>query len=210
MAGKKKPDANGHDPSGLRAAGQALAAADAKKAKKKRKAEQMRLKVDSRDAVQIKAKHELHRAMTDAEWHEQTGMHFSERVELMGLEEAVKAFAAKHAPRIKDLRDKTRKTARELDAHEWLTLADCIELHDVNTRTVTVFADVDGEPGVEVVPARKMRDDEYERAVKSAPFEPPDDDSDVPVIEPPDEDEDEVNETNGPRSGASGAREEAD
>lgn len=187
----KKKDTNGTTATGgwadVAEASAANEAAEKKKPGRKSKAEQMRIKVDSRDAVQVKAKHELHRPMTDAEWHEQTGLHFAERVELMTLEDAVKAFAAKHAPRMKELREKTGKTARELDAHEWLTMTDCIEVHDVNTRTVTVFADVNGELGARVLPPRPMRPDEYERACKTSPFEPPDDtDERVDLSEPVD------------------------
>lgn len=161
-------------------------AAEKKKRGRKPKGEQLKMRVDSRDAVHVKAEHELHRPMTDAEWHEQTEMHFRERVELMTLEDEVKRYAAARAPRIKELREKTGKTARELDAHEWLTMTPCIEVHDVNTRTVTVYADVDGQPGAQVLPPRPMRPEEYERAVKTSPFEPPDDtderiDLDAPV-----------------------------
>ena len=50
-----------------------------------------------------------------------------------------------------------------------------IEVHDVNRRCVTVYADVNGVRGVVVRPERPMRDEEYQRAIKSSPFEPPDD-----------------------------------
>lgn len=155
--------------------------ANGAKPKGKAKGEQLRMKVDSRDAVRVPAKHELHRPMTDAEWHEQTEMHFRERVELMGLEDRIAKLKADLGPRIAELKKKTAQTARELDAHEWLTLTDCIELHDVNTRMVTVYADVGGELGAQVIPSRPMRDDERERALKTSPFEPPD-----RALDPPD------------------------
>lgn len=173
MAPRKK-DTNGTPPPGWDAVAAASAANESAEKKTKKRGEQLRIKVDSRDAVHVKAEHELHRPMTEAEWHEQTALHFTERVELMTLEDEVKRYAAERAPRMKELKDRTRKTARELDAHQWLTMTPCIEVHDVNTRTVMVFADVNGELGAEVLPPRPMRPEEYERAVKGAPFEPPD------------------------------------
>lgn len=155
---------------------------------RKKKGEQTRLKVDARDAVEVKAKHELHRDMTDDEWREQSEILAHDRVELMTLEEEIAALKRKHAPRMKVLRENTAKGARQCNEKRWLSLVDCIEVHDVNRRCVTVYADVNGVRGVVVRPERPMRDEEYQRAIKSSPFEPPDEGDAVPVdAEPLDE-----------------------
>lgn len=172
----RKKDTNGTTPAGWDAVAKASAENEAaeKKAKRKKGGEQLRIKVDSRDAVHVKAEHELHRPMTHAEWEEQSALLADSRVALMALEDEIKALQRKHAPEIKRLKDTTAQGARQCAAREWLTMTPCIEVHDVNTRTVTVFADVNGELGAMVVPPRPMRPEEYERAVKGAPFEPPD------------------------------------
>jgi hypothetical protein len=187
MAGKKKH-------SGVPGTEGVAAAFDAEAAKangatKKKRGEQLKITVDSRDAVRKAARHELRREMTHTEWEEQSALLASNRVKLMGLEDEIKALARKHAPEIKRLRDITAQGARQCDAREWLTMVDCIEVHDVNTRTVTVFADVNGELGAEVVPPRKMRDEEYEAAIKTSPFEPPPRVLDPPSGDPIDADE---------------------
>jgi hypothetical protein len=178
MAGKKtKSGAPGTE--GVAAAFDAEAA-KANGAPKKKRGEQLKITVDSRDAVRIAAKHELHRTMTDLEWEEQSALLAANSVELMGLENEIRKLKEKHAPRMKELRGMIDNGARQCDAREWLTMVDCIEVHDVSTNSVTVFADVNGELGAEVIPARKMRDDEREAALKTAPFEPP-----PRVLDPP-------------------------
>jgi hypothetical protein len=178
MAGKKtKSGAPGTE--GVAAAFDAEAA-KANGAPKKKRGEQLKITVDSRDAVRIAAKHELHRTMTDLEWEEQSALLAANSVELMGLENEIRKLKEKHAPRMRELRGMIDNGARQCDAREWLTMVDCIEVHDVSTNSVTVFADVNGELGAEVIPARKMRDDEREAALKTAPFEPP-----PRVLDPP-------------------------
>ena len=141
-----------------------------------KKGEQQRFKIDARDEVEVPAKHELHRDMTDDEWREQSALLAHDRVELMTLEEELAALKRKHAPRQKVLRENTAKAARQCDVKKWMTVTDCIEVHDLNRREVTVYASVNGARGVEVKPPRTMRADEYERHSKAAPFEAPDDD----------------------------------
>lgn len=153
-------------------------AAEAEEAPKKRgrpkKREQTRLPLSSAsDEVKVSVKIELHRPMTDEEWREQSEILAHDRVELMTLEEEIAALKRKHAPRMKVLRENTAKGARQCDAKEWLTLTDCIEVHNPNTRTVRTYADVLGEPGAQVMPDRAMREDEYERAIKGSPFATP-------------------------------------
>ena len=147
-------------------------AAEASEAPKKR--EQTRLPLSSAsDEVKVSVKIELHRPMTDEEWREQSEILAHDRVELMTLEEEIAALKRKHAPRMKVLRENTAKGARQCDAKEWLTLTDCIEVHNPNTRTVRTYASVDGEPGAQVLPDRVMREDEFKRATESAPFAAP-------------------------------------
>lgn len=172
MAGKRDSKSGAPGGKAVRDAWDKEAAKANGKASKKR-GEQMKMKVDSRDAVRIAARHELHRPMTHPEWEEQSALLAANRVRLMTLEEEIAALKRKHAPEIKMLKKSTAQGARQCDAREWLTMVDCIEVHDVNTRSVTVYADVNGELGAEVIPPRTMRDDEYERAVKTSPFEPP-------------------------------------
>jgi hypothetical protein len=179
MAGKKKNKSGAPGTWGVAAAFDAEAA-KANGAAKKKRGEQLKITVDSRDAVRIAAKHELHRTMTDAEWEEQSALLAANSVELMGLENEIRKLKEKHAPRMKELRGQIDNGARQCDAREWLTMVECIEVHDVSTNSVTVFADVNGELGAEVIPSRKMRDDEREAALKSAPFEPP-----PRVLDPP-------------------------
>lgn len=140
---------------------------------KKAKGEQMKIKVDAGDTVRVPAKHELHRAMTDAEWDEQAALLAKNRVELMGIEDEIRRLKEKHALRVKELRGLIDNGARQCDAREWLTMVDCIEVHDPNTRQVVVYADVNGELGAQVKPPRLMSDEEYERAIQTSPFEPP-------------------------------------
>lgn len=165
------------DKAGWKAAADASAKREAEEAPKKRgrpkKGEQTRLKIDSRDAVHIPAKHEIHRDMTHPEWEEQSALLANQRVELMTLEERIAALKRELAPRMKDLRTLTAQGARQCDVRKWLTMTDCIEVHDVNRNTVTVHASVNGELGVIVIPERPMRKEERERALKSAPFDPP-------------------------------------
>lgn len=180
-SGRKKKGSNGAASPGWEDVVKASAEREAAEKPKRGKGEQMRIQVDSRDAVRIPAKHQLRREMTHAEWEEQSALLARNRVELMGYEDEIRKLREKHAPRMKELKSQIDDGARQCDERKWLTVADCIEVHDVNTRTVTVYADVNGELGAEVVPPRKMRDEEYERAVKTSPFEPP-----PPALDPPD------------------------
>lgn len=173
------------DPSGLRAAGAALAAEGEKtNGKKGGKKGQAKLPINDRGEQEIRADHELARKMTDAEWNEQSAKLAHERVELDTLEGEIRRFAAERKPRIKKLKEDTAKMAREVDSRSWLAVTPCIEVHDPSTRSVTVHAvGKAGKRGEIVIPSRVMTDEEYERACKSAPFE-------APAMDPPCDSED--------------------
>lgn len=167
--------ANGGD--GVTWSDVAKASAANEEPKKKRgrpkKGEQTRLPLSgASDEIKVPVKIELHRDMTAQEWDEQAALLAGHRVELMTIDEEIAALKRKHAPRMKELRGLIDNGARQVDAREWLTLTDCVEVHNPNTRTVRTYASVDGEPGAQVLPDRPMREDEYERAIKSSPFEP--------------------------------------
>lgn len=159
------------------AAAKASADREASEAPKKRgrgkKGEQQRLPIAANDEVKVEVKIELHRAMTEEEWDEQAAVLAKHRVELMALEDEIARLKRKHAPRIKELKGQIDTGARQVDAREWLTLTDCIEVHNPNTRTVRTYASVDGEPGAQVLPDRAMREDEFKRATETAPFAAP-------------------------------------
>ena len=170
------------DPSGLRAAGAALAA-DEKKAGKGKKG-QTKLPINDRGTRHVAADHELSRKMTVAEWEEQSAKLAHDRVELMTLEDEIRRFKEERKGRMAALKESTAKGAREVDARSWLAVTPCIEVHDPSTRSVTVHAiGKGGEPGEVVIPARVMTQEEFDKACETMPFAPAMDPPDAPAVE---------------------------
>ena len=186
MAGKKD---GATDRAGWDAAAKASAEREASEAPKKRgrpkKGEQTRLRVDARDAVHIKAVHEIPRPMSEEAFRIAAAESARQHNKITRIEKEIRDFS--HARRkdeesgadlpsrkdeIKVLRETSAKLDREIEAESHLIETPCIEVHDVNRRTVTVYADVEGSLGVEVKAPRPMTDLEFERASKGTPFEP--------------------------------------
>ena len=171
------------------AAASAKREAEAKAPKgRKKKGEQMRLVADARDAVRISVVHEIPRPMSRDALLLASGQAAREHNKIKRLEKEIHDFAhgkrfgpkGKEEPSRKDeikaLKESSAKLDREVEAEAHLIETPCIEIHDVNTRIVTVYVDDNGEPG-EKVKERRMTPEEEAKALKSSPFEPPDDDA---------------------------------
>lgn len=147
---------------------------EASEKKRGKRGEQQRLPITDTGDREVKVSIELHRAMTAQEWDEQAAILAKHRVELMGLEDEIRRLKEKHAPRMKELRGAIDAGARQVDAREWLTLTPCIEVHHASTRQVATYQDLDGARSKDkVLPDRVMTDEEYERAIRDAPFAAP-------------------------------------
>ncbi len=158
---------------------------------RKKKGEQMRLVADARDAVRISAVHEIPRPMSRDALLLASGQAAREHNKIKRLEKEIYDFAngkrfgpgGKEEPsrkeEIKALKESSAKLDREVEAEAHLIETPCIEIHDVNTRIVTIYVDDNGEPG-EKVKERRMTPEEEAKALKSAPFEPPGDDAAEP------------------------------
>lgn len=152
---------------------------------KKKGGEQARLPIDAPDIVRKHVTHEIPRPMSPEAFAATAGQAAREHNRIKNLEKQIHDFA--NAPQrdpktgaegpsrkkeIASLKVSSAKLDREIEAEAHLIDAPCIEFHNPNTRTVTIYLDDNGEPG-ERIRDREMTAEEFEAACKSRPFDPP-------------------------------------
>lgn len=157
-----------------------------KGSKNKAKGEQTKLKVDDRSAIHKPVRIEVARKMSPEAFDTAASESARAHNKIKALEKEIRDFA--RAPRpgegpdgedlpsrkdeIKALVEKTTKLDREIEAESHLVDTDCIEVHDVNRNTVTVYVSEAGALG-EKIKERAMTPDERRQAEEAAPFAPP-------------------------------------
>jgi hypothetical protein len=175
MARKKKTTGASTTPEAFKGA---VAASEAK-------GRQTRIQIDMRDVRRVQAEHEVPRPMSDAAFKVASAQTAREHNKIKRIQAEIKDF--KYGKRctpqgeplpsrdeeIKALEKSTAKLDREVEEECHLILTPCIELHDVNRATVTIYVDDNGEPG-EKVKERRMTPEERKKAEEASPFEPPD------------------------------------
>lgn len=166
---------------------------------KKGSGEQARLPIDAPDIVRKHVTHEVARPMSQEAFAVTAGQAAREHNRIKALQKEIHDFAnapqrdpktgAEKPSRKKEiaaLMVSSAKLDREVEAEAHLIECPCIEVHNPNTRTVTVYLDDNGIEG-EKISERVMTVEEFEAAVKSRPFDPP--------MEPPEGDGVEVDVT---------------
>jgi hypothetical protein len=125
---------------------------------------------------------EVARKMTAAEWDTAALKEARERCAIADLEKEIRDFSS--APRtdadgnelpsrkdeIAALKKSSGKLAREVVAKAHLVETECIEAHDLNRNTVTVYVALPGGEKGEAIEERAMTDEERKIAESSAPF----------------------------------------
>jgi hypothetical protein len=176
MAGKKGPRAKKSKAPATMKEAAAMANAPAPK--------QTKIAVDDRDVQRIHASHEVPRPMSEAAFRVAAAQAAREHNKIKAIEAEIHDFAngARCTPQgeplpsrkaeIRSLRESSEKLDREIAAEAHLIVTPCIEFHDPNRSTVTIFIDDNGEPG-EQVKVRRMTDVERKKAQEGAPFAPP-------------------------------------